>query len=100
MSIRPIRLFTDHPESIGETYFQHMQHALFFSGQFALCALACLLHAIIPGLCTTSASERMQRLLAHMDNRGDREEACPTERHPKWPVEAFMCTERCESQPG
>ena len=97
MSIRPLSLFTDHPESIGESYLQHMRHALFFTGQFALCTLACLLHAIVPGICTTSASDRMQKLFAHMNNRGDTDEIDPThaskaEYDQQWPIEAMMCT--------
>ena len=99
MSIQPSRLFTDHPASVGESYFQHMGHALFFTGQFALCTLACLLHAIVPGLCTQSASQRTQRLVQRMQNRGaDDPMPTPAQRAQwspdAWPVEAKMCTER------
>jgi hypothetical protein len=34
-------LFLDHPESIGESYAEHLGHALSFAGALAICALAC-----------------------------------------------------------
>lgn len=41
-------IFTDHPHSIGETYFKH----LLFAGQFGVTMIiggvVCLIHAIFP----------------------------------------------------
>lgn len=49
-------LFTDHPDSVGESYGQHAGHAFYFAGRLALATLACTVHAIVPGLCKTTGS--------------------------------------------
>ena len=41
-------LFTEHPASVGETYFQHLGSAAGFAGTMFLGGMACLLHAIFP----------------------------------------------------
>lgn len=56
------RFFITHPASVGENYFQHLRHALRFSGAMAFGALACLVHALIPGLCVKTGSTVIQRL--------------------------------------
>jgi len=62
------RLFLVHPQSIGETYFEHQRQAVSFAGPLLLAGLACLLHAVIPGLCERTASSRItilhERLVA------------------------------------
>ncbi|MEM7077175.1 MAG: DUF6356 family protein [Pseudomonadota bacterium] len=63
---RLANLFTDHPHSVGESYFQHLRSALGFAGQFALCALQCGVHAVLPFCFTRSASARLQRLTARI----------------------------------
>ena len=40
--------FTQHPASVGETYFQHMGVALSFFGRFCYGAFAALVHAFFP----------------------------------------------------
>ena len=44
------RLFTEHPESVGETYFQHLVAAGGFGLRMVLGGLACLLHGVLPFL--------------------------------------------------
>jgi hypothetical protein len=63
------RLFLDHPESLGESYVQHLGHALSYAGAFLVCALACLVHAVVPALCETTASRSVTRLHARMTSR-------------------------------
>ena len=62
-------LFIDHPESVDETYFEHMR----FSGAFAaalFCAAgAALVHAVIPGLFEKTASNIINQLHHRMHNR-------------------------------
>lgn len=41
-------LFVDHPQSVDETYWQHMGQALYFASRMLAGSLACLLHAFIP----------------------------------------------------
>jgi hypothetical protein len=67
MSLR--RLFTDHPEAVGESYTEHMGVALSFAGPLLLAGLAALVHAFLPFLCTTTASSTVKRLHARMMNR-------------------------------
>jgi hypothetical protein len=67
MSIR--KLFTDHPEAVGESYFQHMGVALSFAGPLLAAGLAALVHAFLPFLCVSTASVAVKRLYARMTNR-------------------------------
>jgi len=50
------RLFTEHPASVGETYWQHLGMACRFSFWLAAGALACLVHAVLPFLFVKSGS--------------------------------------------
>jgi hypothetical protein len=42
------RLFTEHPDSVGETYLQHAGVATSFGVRMLFGGVACLLHAIFP----------------------------------------------------
>jgi hypothetical protein len=68
-----IKDFQDHPRSVGETYLQHWWSAMGFALALARSALACLLHAFIPGLCKTTASESVQELHQRMVTHRHRE---------------------------
>lgn len=50
------RLFVQHPDSVGESYVQHLGHAAWFAGMLATAAAACLLHALVPGACEKTGS--------------------------------------------
>ena len=50
------KLFTDHPEAVGENYFEHMAFALKFSGRLFRAAFAAFAHGFVPGVCETTAS--------------------------------------------
>jgi len=63
------RAFTQHPESVGESYGQHAMVALSFSGQLFLAAGAALVHAILPCLCEKTASRKIRALHAKMERR-------------------------------
>ena len=41
-----MRLFTEHPASVNETYGQHFLHASRFAGSLLLAGCACLVHAV------------------------------------------------------
>ncbi len=56
------RLFTEHPRSVDESYFQHLLAALSFSVSLALAALACLVHAFLPFLFVKTGSRMIDRL--------------------------------------
>lgn len=43
-----IDLFTKHPNSVGETYIEHLFMALGFAGRMALATFVCFVHALLP----------------------------------------------------
>jgi hypothetical protein len=51
------RIFLDHPERVGESYFEHMLFAFKFSSRLFKAGAAALLHAFVPALCETTASQ-------------------------------------------
>jgi len=63
------RVFISHPESVNESYFGHMRFALSFAGLLAVAAVAALIHAVIPALCETTASQIIKRLHHRMTHR-------------------------------
>jgi hypothetical protein len=70
-----MRLLTEHPRTVGETYFEHMGVACRFSGRLLLAGLACLVHGLLPFLCTRTGSSTVSALYAEMvahRQRGDR----------------------------
>jgi hypothetical protein len=66
-------LFSEHPASVGESYFEHMAHALGFAGRMLVGSLACLVHAFLPFLCVKTGSrcidELHDRMVANRDRR-------------------------------
>ena len=73
--------FTTHPHEAGETYRQHMGVALGISRQLAGAAGAALIHALLPGFHTTTASDKIRALnacLERHDRAGLKGNASPT----------------------
>ena len=54
--------FTEHPREVGESYGEHFMVATRFGGAMLLGGLACLVHAVLPFLCTTTGSQTIRRL--------------------------------------
>lgn len=50
------RLFTEHPASVNETYWQHFANAMSFSLRMIGSGFVCFIHALIPGLFCKTAS--------------------------------------------
>jgi hypothetical protein len=63
------KLFTDHPRAIGETYGGHARTAFSFGSRMMLGGLACMVHAILPGLFVKTASRTVVQLDAEMRGR-------------------------------
>lgn len=57
-------LFTEHPSSVGESYAEHMGFAAGFGLTLVGAGLAALVHAALPWLCRTTASDTVLRLHA------------------------------------
>jgi hypothetical protein len=55
-------LFTDHPRSLGESYWEHQRHALEFGTAMIRGGIACLIHAVFPMLFVRTASTTILRL--------------------------------------
>ena len=50
------KLFTSHPASVDETYFEHMRFAGWFAGTLLLAAGAAIVHAVLPFLFEKTAA--------------------------------------------
>ncbi len=63
------KLILDHPRDIGETYTEHASHALTIGGKMLYSGVACLVHALVPGLFIRTASQTVEDIQARMDSR-------------------------------
>lgn len=61
--------FTSHPDSIGESYWQHLWHAGKFGILMIIGGIACLIHAILPFLFEHTASNFLFKMTENMINR-------------------------------
>lgn len=64
------RIFLAHPETVDESFLQHMNFALRFSGALFAAALAALVHAFVPSLFEKTASRIIAELYHRTQNRG------------------------------
>ena len=62
-------IFTEHPNSVGESYLQHFGKALTFSMLLFSLSLKALAHAILPFLYETTVSTRIKILSDEMQSR-------------------------------
>ena len=58
--------FTKHPNDVGETYGEHFVVATGFGVAMIAGGLACLVHAILPFLFTSTGSATIKRLHERM----------------------------------
>ncbi len=56
------KLFTDHPAAVDESYGEHFMVASRFGLAMVTAGLACMVHAIVPGLFITTGSDTVERL--------------------------------------
>jgi hypothetical protein len=69
VTTRFAKLFTDHPETVGETYFGHMAFAAWFASRLFMAGGAALVHAFLPFLFETTASRIIRELYERTHNR-------------------------------
>lgn len=50
------RLFTEHPASVNETYWQHFANAMGFGLRMIAGGFVCIVHAFLPGVFCKTAS--------------------------------------------
>jgi Family of unknown function (DUF6356) len=60
-------LLFQHPRAVGESYGQHFAVAWSFGSRMLVGALAALVHAVLPGLCVTTASRIARELHAQLE---------------------------------
>jgi hypothetical protein len=60
------RAFTHHPETVGETYIEHLGSAWGFAFAMLAGAMACLLHGLFPFAFQKSGSRRIAALHQRM----------------------------------
>ncbi len=63
-------LFITHPQSVDESYVEHMAFAGRFSAVLFLAAGAALVHAVLPFAFEKTASRMIAQLYEHTHNRG------------------------------
>jgi hypothetical protein len=68
-------LFIEHPESVGESYGEHFLVALSFGATMMAAGLACVIHALVPGLFVRTGSETIARLHDRMVSNRRRKRA-------------------------
>ena len=69
------RLFTEHPNSVGETYIEHLRSACRFGFSMLVGGAACLIHAALPFLCVRTGSDCVADLHFRMTARRDESRA-------------------------
>lgn len=70
-----MKAFTEHPNSVGESYFQHMRVSFGFGGRMFVAAMGCFLHGIFPFLCVKTGSTTIHNLNHNMVEQRDRRQA-------------------------
>ena len=65
--------FTQHPNSIDETYIEHMGNALKFSFTFLQLAVIAYIHAFFPFLFVNTGSDKVKELNDLMLKRKEQE---------------------------
>lgn len=58
----PLRPFTEHPASVGESYAEHLAMAVYFGTRMVLAGVACLVHGVLPFLFVRTGSQAVTDL--------------------------------------
>ncbi|MEM1019925.1 MAG: DUF6356 family protein [Sphingomonadales bacterium] len=61
-----LKLFTEHPASVNETYPEHMGSAFSFGSAMVIAGCACLLHGIFPFLFQATGRNTVAKLYDRM----------------------------------
>ncbi|MYJ70229.1 MAG: hypothetical protein F4092_00355 [Rhodospirillaceae bacterium] len=62
--------FRDHPASVGETYPEHMGFAMRFGARLFCAGAAAFVHALIPALFESTASDTVKAMHAEIEGQG------------------------------
>jgi hypothetical protein len=58
----PLRAFTEHPASVGESYLEHLVRASGFGVRMMFAGFACLVHGLLPFLFEKTGSRAISEL--------------------------------------
>ena len=72
-----MKLFTQHPKTVGETYFEHLNSASHFGSRMIVAGVACFLHGLFPFLFVTTGSKTVRHLHERMITHRSRQQAAP-----------------------
>lgn len=61
-----MKLLTAHLDEVGETYFQHFGHAVYFAVAMVVGGIACFVHAVFPFLFQKTGSQSIEALYDKM----------------------------------
>jgi len=61
--------FTEHPHSLGESYFTHLLCALSYGIRMIFTGFAVIIHAVFPFVFKTSGSNLAKHICQDMDKR-------------------------------
>jgi hypothetical protein len=64
-----LRVFTEHPASVGESYFEHQRVALSVGLRLVAAGLACSVHAFAPWLFVNTGSRTIFELHHRLTSR-------------------------------
>jgi len=63
------RMFLEHPRSLGMSWAGHGAGAVVISARLVGAGLACLVHAVVPGVFTQTAGKTVTDMYDHMNKR-------------------------------
>jgi hypothetical protein len=63
------RLFLDHPREVGESYVEHFVASAGYGLRVLKVAGFCFVHALVPGLYKTKASDTIRRMASELGGR-------------------------------
>ena len=64
--MNPVKLFSEHPASVGESYGEHLVHASGFGFRMVLGGFACMVHGLLPFLFVRTGSQQITSLHSKM----------------------------------
>ena len=64
-----MNIFTEHPKSVGESYFKHCLNAMRYSATFLFLFVIAFIHAILPFLFIRTASDIVCEMSKDMECR-------------------------------
>lgn len=64
-----VRLFLQHPREVKESYLEHAGAASSYGFRLLRASLAAFTHALIPGLCKTTASDCVREMASELNGR-------------------------------